>query len=69
MHRNDVLALLARIGGLSVLATDAQFSQYITTLFGAQGPKIVAVFGLISVVAADVVRVLSVPTPSSGDTK
>ena len=72
MHINDISALLARTAGLSLLASDATFSQAINTLLPHYGPQIIASLGLISILSADLIRVLSVPTttpPQSTDAR
>jgi hypothetical protein len=67
MHKADIIAILSRVAGLGILATDATFTSALTTLFGPYGTKIIAVIGLVAIIATDIIRVQSVPTPS-GDT-
>lgn len=65
MHKNDVLSILSLVVGISSLATDAAFSNQLSTLLGGSAPGILAVLGLLGTVAAQVIRILSVPTSPS----
>ena len=62
LHQNDIAALLARTAGLSLLASDATFAQAINTLLPHYGPQVIAALGLISILSADLIRIISVPT-------
>lgn len=65
MHKLDLAALLSRLAGLSILASDATFQSSISTLFGAWGPKILAGLGLTAILATDILRVIGSPTTST----
>lgn len=62
MHPIDFYAILTRVAGLGILATDTAFQQTITTLFGEHGTTVIAGIGFISILATDVLRVLANPT-------
>ncbi len=65
LHKLDLMALLARVAGLSILASDATFQSSIASLAGSYAPKIIAVLGLVSLLATDVLRIIGSPTPTS----
>lgn len=65
MHKLDIVAIISRIAGLSILASDATFASSINAIAGPYGPKIVAILGLVAVVATDIIRVIAVPTKDS----
>lgn len=64
MHIKDFTAILARVAGLSILTTDVAFTQAISTLLGAHAPSILAALGLLSTLAADMIRIQAVPAQS-----
>jgi hypothetical protein len=68
LHAIDVAAVLARLAGLGILASDVTFQQAIGTLFNGNGAKIVAAIGLVAVIAADILRVIGNPSPPSPPT-
>jgi len=65
IHGIDLLSLLTRLAGLSILASDVTFQQALGTLFNGNGTKIVAAIGLVAVISADILRVVSNPSPPS----
>jgi hypothetical protein len=70
VHQNDIFALLARVAGLGALAADTTFQSAITSLAGPYAVKILGAMSLLSILAADIIRIQSVPTPpSQGSTK
>jgi hypothetical protein len=68
MHKLDILAIVSQVAGLSILASDASFVSSLTTLFGTNGPKIVAAIGLLAVMASTVLRIVGSPS-TKGVTK
>lgn len=62
MHKFDAIALLSTFVGVSSLATDATFSAQLSTLFGAHASTILALLGVLGVMAAQVLRVYGNPT-------
>jgi len=62
MHKLDILAIISQVAGLGLLASDATFASALTTLFGLDGPKIVAAIGLIAVLASTVLRIIGAPS-------
>jgi hypothetical protein len=66
MTRNDIISLCAQIAGIAALASAAGFQGAIDAVFPGWGVKTVAVLGLVGLVAGQVVRVLSNPSPPPG---
>lgn len=62
IHPADLIAVISRIAGLAAIATDITFQKSLTTLFGAQATTILAIIGLIGIIATDIIRVTNVPT-------
>jgi len=54
LHRISVFEILTKLAGLSALVSDATFGTYLTSLFGSSATQIIAVLGLISVVAGQI---------------
>jgi hypothetical protein len=69
VHKYDIAAIVSQLAGLSLLASDATFQTSLTTLFGTEGPKIVAGIGLISLLASTVLRIIGSPSSTQGATK
>jgi hypothetical protein len=67
MHKFDILAIITQFAGLTTLASDVTFQSSLSTLFGSASPKILAVIGLLAVLASTVLRIAGSPssTPSS----
>lgn len=66
MHKLDVAAILAQVSGLSILAADTTFQASLVSLFGMNGPKIVAAIGLVAVLASTILRIIGSPSTSQG---
>lgn len=47
---------------MSSLASDEAFAQQIQALFGANGKTILAFLGIAGILAAQIIRILSIPT-------
>lgn len=69
MHKLDILAVLTQLAGLGILASDATFQTYLTTLLGPSATKYVAFFGLTSLVASTILRIIGSPSTSQGAPK
>ncbi len=66
MHRNDIVAVLLMVVGISSLTTDAAFQSELSSLFGSAAPKVLAVLGIVGTVGSQIIRILSVPTQTKG---
>jgi hypothetical protein len=66
MTRNDIISLCSTIVGICALASAAGFQQSIDSIAPGWGTKVVAVLGLAGLVAGQIVRTLSNPSPPSG---
>lgn len=64
IHYKDLLAILSRVAGLSILITDATFVNSVNSLFGKDGAGILAAIGFVTTLAADLLRISGSP---SGD--
>lgn len=62
IHPADLIAILSRIAGLTAIATDMTFQKSLTTLAGPNATTILAVLGLVGIIATDIIRVTTVPT-------
>ena len=66
MTRNDIVALASTIAGVCALASAAGFQQSIDALAPGWGVKVVAVLGILGLVAGQITRTLSNPSPPQG---
>jgi len=66
MNQKDLIAVLLTLAGLSALATDASFAKSLTTVAGGYAPTILGALGVVSAVAAQILRVIGSPSPSAG---
>lgn len=55
-HKITVTEILLKIAGLSVLVSDAGFSAALNSLFGHYSTQIIAVIGLASMLAGQIVH-------------
>ena len=66
LNQKDLYAVLLTLAGFGALATDSTFSGGVTALAGPYAPKVLAALGVLAAVAAQILRVISVPSPSAG---
>ena len=60
-HPADLSALAARIAGLSILLTDANFVHSVNSVLGSNGATAIGILGIITTVAADAIRFAYLP--------
>ena len=64
MHKNDILALAARIAGISTFLTASIDPALVNSILGKYSAPTLQAIGLLGAIAADVIRIYSVPTPT-----
>jgi hypothetical protein len=67
-HPVDIAAILTTLVGVSALAADSTFQTELTSLFGAQAHKIVAIIGVLGLVSSQLLRVYGAPSTTPGKT-
>jgi len=66
MSKLNVVGILTRIAGLSVLASDVTFTQSINQLMGPDATKIIPVIALASSLAGEIIHIVQTQ-PSDPD--
>ena len=67
MHKSDVLSICSLVVGVAALAGDAGFANALDSLFGNNAARItLAAIGLLGIVASQIMRALTNPSPPSG---
>jgi hypothetical protein len=63
MGKLNALGILARLAGLSALATDVTFTQGITQLLGPNASKVIAIIAVTSAVAGEIIHIYQTQPP------
>jgi hypothetical protein len=62
LNKQDLSAILLTVGGVASLAADTGFKADLIALFGPNVSGVLAVMGLVGLVSAQIVRVISNPS-------
>jgi len=63
MSKLNALGILARLAGLSALATDVTFTQGITQLLGPNATKVIAIISVVSAIAGEIIHIYQTQPP------